>query len=101
MLPEVPVNVTVDVAATALSAAVNVVLCATPGARLNVVGFAVTPAGSPVIATVTVPANELTAAAVTLTATPAPPATRVTEAGDRVNVKSGGGAAMVAATVAE
>ena len=63
MLPEVPVNVTVDVAATALSAAVNVVLCATPGARLNVVGFAVTPAGSPMIATVTVPANELTAAA--------------------------------------
>src|ERR1700730_15442920 len=101
MPPEVPVNVTFDVAAVALSAAVSVVLCATPGDRLNVAGFAVTPAGSPVIATATVPANEFTPAAVTLTATPAPPATTVTDAGGTASVKSGPGAAMVAVTVAE
>src|ERR1700730_7064209 len=101
MPPEVPVNVTFDVAAVALSAAVSVVLCATPGARLNVAGFAVTPAGSPVMATATVLANELTAPTETLTPAPAPPATRVTDAGDSVSVKSGGGAARVAVTVAE
>src|SRR4030081_117577 len=101
MPPEIPVNVIVDVAAAAFSPAVSVVLCATPGARLNVAGFAVTPAGSPVIATATVPANELTAPAVTLTAAPAPPATRVNDAGDSVSVKSGGGAVTAAETVAE
>ena len=82
----VPVNVTDEVTAVALRAAVSVVLCATPGVRLNVAGFADTPAGSPPIVTATVPANALTAVAVTLTAVPAPPATSVTDAGDRVSV---------------
>jgi uncharacterized protein YodC (DUF2158 family) len=36
-----------------------------------------------------------------LTAAPAAPATVVTVVGDRVNVKSGGGAVIVTATVAE
>ena len=60
-------NVTVGVAAAALRAAVSVVLCAVPGVRLSVAGFAVTPVGSPEIATATAPLKELTAAAVTLT----------------------------------
>jgi hypothetical protein len=85
-LPDVPVNVTDEVAATVFNAAISVVLCATPGVRLSVAGFAVTPAGSPPIATATVPLNELTAAAVTLTAALAPLATIVTDAGDRVSV---------------
>ena len=78
------------------------------GARLNVAGFAVTPAGSPVIATATVPVNELTAVAVTLTEEPAAPATTVSEVGNTAKVKSGeggggggGGTEMVAVTVDE
>src|SRR5438477_9685721 len=101
MLPEAPVNVTVAVAVAAVSAAVSVVLCVTPGVRFSVAGFAVTPAGSPVIATATVPANELTAVAVTFTVAPAAPGTIVADTGDTASVKSGGGAEMVVAIVAE
>jgi hypothetical protein len=97
------VNVTVEVAAAAVSAAVNVVLCAVPEVRFSVAGFAVTPAGRPLIATATVPVNEFSAAALTLTCEPAAPGVRVSDAGDTVSAKSGAGAGaeMVAATVAE
>ena len=89
--------------AVALVAAVKVTLCATPGVRANVAGFAVTPAGRPVIATVTVPVNEFSAAAVTLTCEPTAPGVRVNDVGDADNVKSGGGtgAEMVAVMAAE
>jgi hypothetical protein len=99
-LPDVPVNVSVDVEDAAVLAAVSVTVCAIPGERLNVAGLAVTPAGSPVIAMFTVPVNEFTAFAVTLTKLLAPPAASVAEVGARVSVKSGGGAEIVAVTVA-
>ena len=54
---------TVAVDAGALAAAVKVTFCGVPG-RVRVDGFAVTPAGSPVIAIAIVPANELIAVAV-------------------------------------
>src|SRR5439155_1729457 len=94
MLPEVPVNVTVEVAAVALSAAVSVVLCATPGARLNVAGFAVTPAGNPAIATFTIPVKPLTGTAFRLICCPAPPGTSGMLAGVAVRVKSPAAAGM-------
>jgi hypothetical protein len=103
-LPEVPVNVTAGVAAAAVIAAVSVVVCAVPGVRFKVEGFAVTPVGSPVIATATVPVKELTAVAVTVTGEPVAPAVRVRDVGDAVSVKSGGGGGvvtMVAVTVVE
>ena len=92
-----------NVPATALVEAVKVTLCATPGVRANVAGFAVTPAGKPVIATITVPVNEFSAAAVTFTCKPAAPGVRVNVVGDADNVKSGGGtsAEMVAVMAAE
>lgn len=96
-------KVTVNVPATALVEAVKVTLCAAPGVRVIVAGFAVTPAGRPVIATATVPANEFSAAAVMLSCEPAAPGVRVNVVGDTDNVKSGGGtgAEMVAVTAAE
>jgi hypothetical protein len=100
-LPDVPVKVTVDVAPAVAIPAVNVVLCATPGVRFNVAGFAVTPAGSPVIATATVPVNELIAPAVTLTKEPAAPPTIVNDVGDNISEKSDGDTEIVIATVAE
>jgi hypothetical protein len=87
--------------AAALAAAVTVTLCAIPGVSVSVAGCAVTPLGNPVIATITAPVNELTAPAVTLTEEPAAPATSVSDGEDTVSMKSGGGAAIVAATVAE
>ena len=99
-LPEVPVNVIVDVAAAAVRAAVNVVLCAVPGVRFNVAGFAVTPAGSPLIVTETALAKELSAAAVRLTGKPVAPPVIVSVAGDTDNVKSGS-EPMAIASVAE
>lgn len=89
--------------AVAEAAAVTVMLCAMPGVRVSVNGCAVTPVGSPVIATATVLLKELTAVAVTLTWEPVAPAVRAREVGDAVKVKSGGGggAEIVAAMVAE
>lgn len=98
-LPDVPVKVTVAVAAAAVGAAVITTLCAAPGVRLRVAGFAVTPEGRSVIATATVPVSELTAAAATLTGKPVEPPTTVKEAGVSVRAKSGGGAETLAATV--
>ena len=92
-----PVNETVGVAAAAVRVAVSVVLCAIPGVRFKVAGFAVMPVGSPVIATVTLPLKELTAVLVTLTCDPAAPAMIVNDAGFSARVKSGE-TAMVAVT---
>jgi hypothetical protein len=101
-LPEVPVKVTVGVAAAALAAAVSVVLCAVPGVKVSVAGFAVTPVGSPVIVTETVPLKEFNAVASRLTGEPVAPAAMVSDVGDTASEKSGDGAAeIVSATVAE
>lgn len=91
---------TVGVAAAAVRAAVRVVVCATPGVRFKVAGFAATPVGSPVIATATVPLKELTAVAATLTGEPAVPAMIVDDVGLNDSMKSGG-IAMVTVMVAE
>jgi hypothetical protein len=87
--------VIVGVAAAALIAAVRVVLCAIPGVKLSVAGFAVTPAGSPSTATETAPLNPLTPTAKTLTWLVAPAVT-VSDAGETANVKSGGEELLVA-----
>jgi hypothetical protein len=102
-LPEVPVKVTIAVAATAPAPAVSVVLCAVPGVKVSVAGLAITPVGSPVIVTPTVPLKEFNAVARTLTFEPVAPATIISDVGDTVNEKSGGGGAAetVSATVAE
>jgi hypothetical protein len=92
--PEVPVKLTVDVATVALDDAVSVVLCAVPGVRVSVAGFAVTPLGKPVIAIVTGPLNPLDGLALTLTAVPAAPAVRLNVAGVKVTVKSGAAATV-------
>jgi hypothetical protein len=102
-LPEVPVKLTVAVAAPAVDAAVNVVLCAVPGVKVSVAGLAVTPLGRPVMVTATVLLKELIAVARRLTFKPASPATRVSDAGAAEMEKSAAGAAAVtvAATAAE
>jgi hypothetical protein len=97
--PEVPVKVRVEAPAGVVTVALRVVLCATPGARLRVVGFAVTPAGRPVMETVTLPENALTGVAVKLTWEPDAPAVIVSDDGATERVKSGGGGgAMVVVT---
>ena len=94
---------TVDVDAVVPGAAVSVVLSAVPGVKVSVAGLAVTPEGSPVIATATVPLKEFTAVARTLSFEPVAPATIVRDVGDTASEKSGGGgdAEMAKATVAE
>lgn len=91
---------TLEADAGAVIAAVRVTVCAAPGVSVRDAGFAVTPVGRPVIATATLPVKEFIAFAVTLTGEPVAPATKVSDAGERVSEKSGGGAAIVAATVA-
>jgi hypothetical protein len=84
---------TMGVAASALAAAVSVVLCATPGVNVSVAGTADTPVGSPTIVTVTVPLNPLIAVAFTLTGEPIAPAVMVSDVGNTASEKStaGGG----------
>jgi hypothetical protein len=97
--PEVPVKVTVALPTVAFAAAVSVTLCAVPGVNVSDVGFAVTPVGSPLIATVTVPVNPFAATASTLTGFPAAPAWIDRVAGVAVKEKLGS-AVVVSATVA-
>ena len=85
-LPDVPVNVTVEALAGEVRPVVSITFCGVPGVRLNVAGFAVVPAGSPVIATIIGSLNPLTAFAVTLTAEAAAPAVTLSDVGDRASV---------------
>jgi hypothetical protein len=78
--------------ALAEAPAVIVTLCAVPGVRFKEAGFAVTPAGRPVIATFTVPVKPFTAVALTLIVEPAVPAVRLRVEGETAMVKSGDGA---------
>lgn len=74
--PEVPVKRTVELAAAADVAATKLIVCETPGDSVNVAGVAVTPAGSPEIATATAPEKPLAGTAVTVIDCAAPPAVR-------------------------
>jgi hypothetical protein len=91
--PDVPVNVTIALPATALAEAVTVTVCAVPGARLRVAGCAVTPPGSPLTATFTIPVNPLVGTAFTLICCPPPPGTSATLAGVAIRLKSPAGGA--------
>lgn len=65
-VPEVPVSVRLLLPVGAVEDAVSVTFCETPGVSVNVDGLAVTPVGSPVIATETLPVKEFNAVARTL-----------------------------------
>ena len=60
---DLPVNVIVALPVVAFDAAVRVMLCAVPGVRASVDGFAVTPVGRPLRVTFTVPVNPFWAVA--------------------------------------
>jgi hypothetical protein len=90
--PEVPVRVNITLPAAEFAAAVIVTFCGVPGIRVSVAGWAVTPAGSPVIATFTAPVKLLDGTVFTLICCPAPPARSVTAPGVTVRVKSPSGA---------
>jgi hypothetical protein len=96
-------KVSVALPAAAVEAVLSVTFCAVPGVNVSVAGFAVTPLGSPVIATVTVPLKPFTAVARTLTGEPVAPAVMVNDVAETVSEKSGGGGAAVTVsmTVAE
>jgi hypothetical protein len=89
MEEDVPVNVMVALPVMALPAAVKVTFCGAPGAKLKVVGFAVTPAGNPLMATLTVVLNPFCAVTLRATGWPAAPVVRVRDCGVTVKVKSG------------
>jgi hypothetical protein len=99
-LPDEPVKVTVVEPVAAVAEAVSEILWATPGVRVSVEGLAVTPLGSPVIATATGLANPLTESAMMLVLCPAAPKVRVSEEGERSKQKLGGEVETVSATVA-
>ncbi|WP_236657408.1 hypothetical protein [Acidisarcina polymorpha] len=88
-VPDVPVKVMVAAPATAVEAAVSVMVWAAPGVKLTVAGVNVTPAGSPAAVTATGPVKPFSAAAATLIAVPVAPDVNVTVAGVAAKVKSG------------
>ena len=91
-VPEVPVKAMALLPRVVLAAAVSVTFCAVPGMSDSEAGLAVTPAGSPVMATETLPVKEFRAVASTLTCVPVAPAMRATDVGETLNEKSGAGA---------
>lgn len=100
-MPAFPVKVTVEGPVVALALAASVTFCAVPGVSISDAGFAVTPAGSPVMLTATGDAKPLIAVACRERAVPVVPWTSVCDVGVTVKEKSGGGGAVVvSATVA-
>jgi hypothetical protein len=87
-LPEVPVSVSVAVAADAVEAAVRVMFCAAPGVRIRAEGCAVTPAGRPAMVRVMVPVKLFIEAAETASCWAGPPGMRVTVDGVAEREKS-------------
>jgi hypothetical protein len=79
--PDVPVNVTLAVAAAAVLAALRVTVCDPPAASVKVLGLAVTPAGRPLIATAGLPVEEICTVWL-------PPGATVSEVGESWSVKS-------------
>jgi hypothetical protein len=91
-VPEVPVNVAVEDPAAVPEGAVSVSVEAVPGVSVSEDGCAVTPAGSPLIATWTLEENPFCAVASTDTMAAVPFAVKVTEAGITLSEKSAGAA---------
>jgi len=87
-LSDVPVTVTVTFPLAAVDDAVTVTFCDVPGVSVSVDGVAVTPDGSPPIATVMLPVNPLAAVAFTATVFPEAPAVTLTVEGEAVRAKS-------------
>jgi hypothetical protein len=85
---------------TAFALAVRLTLCGVPGVSVSVAGCAVTPAGSPVIATDTIPVKPFNPAALTLSCCPAPPAIGVTLEGITDKEKSAAGVVLGASPAA-
>jgi hypothetical protein len=75
--PDEPCRVKVEDPGWAFAAALNVMVCATPGVNVRVDGEAVTPAGNPARAAETGPPNPLNPAAETLTCAVPPAASAV------------------------
>jgi hypothetical protein len=88
MLPDVPVKVMVGAADGTSGAAVNLMVCGVPGARLRVAGVAVTPLGRPDTETATVPLKEFKELASTEIGTPDAPLMTVADTGAKLIEKS-------------
>jgi hypothetical protein len=86
--PDVPVNVAVPDPAAVPAAAVRLRVAAVPGVRVSEEGCAVTPEGSPVIATDTLAEKPLTAVANTETVAAVPFDGKLTEVGMTASEKS-------------
>ena len=84
----------------AVDDAVSVTFCEAPGVSVRVEGLAVTPVGSPAMATETAPVKEFSAVAVTCTAEPLVPATRLRDVGVTEIEKSGAAATVSAMSAA-
>jgi hypothetical protein len=93
-IPEVAVRVSITLPAGAAADAVRAMVCTVPGERVSMDGCAVTPLGSPVIATDTMLAKPFTGAALMLICCPAPPGRRVTVVGVADKEKSASGAGL-------
>lgn len=94
-VPDVPTNCAELVPAAVLDAAEKLTCCGVPGVRFTVPGEAVTPAGSPLMATWMGPVNPLSAVADKVADCVAPPVVRVTVVGLTAIAKSGADAAAV------
>jgi hypothetical protein len=90
-MPEVPVRVRVVLPPIAEPSAEIEMFCGVPGVSIKDEGCAVTPVGSPLIATETVLLKPFDAAAATLICCAGPPGARVTVPGEDEREKSAGG----------
>jgi hypothetical protein len=91
-IPEVAVRVSMTLPAVAAADAVRDTVCAVPGVSVSMAGCAVTPLGSPVIATDTMLVKPFIGAALMLICCAVPPASRVTVVGMADMEKSAVGA---------
>lgn len=89
-VPDVPVRVAVDDPAAVPAGAVSVTVAAVPGVSVSEDGCAVTPVGSPAIATWTLEENPFCAVASIDTVAAVPFAVNVTDAGVTLSEKSAG-----------
>jgi hypothetical protein len=92
--PEVPVNMAVEDPAAVPAGAVRLSVAAVPGVSVSDDGCAVTPVGSPMIATCTFEENPFCAVANTETAVVVPLAVKLIDVGITLSEKSAGVAAV-------
>lgn len=93
-MPDVAVRVSMALPGEAAGDAARVTACGVPGMRVSMDGCAVTPLGSPVIATDTMLAKPFTGAALMLICCPAPPERRVMVVGVADKEKSASSAGL-------